>query len=556
MHNLTIAELAAGLRRGDFSSLELTRHFLARIERLDPGLNSFITVTAEAALASAERADAVLRRGEGGPLTGIPLAHKDIFCTNGVRTSCGSRMLDNFVAPYDATVVERLAAAGVVVLGKTNMDEFAMGSSNETSFYGPVKNPWNPSRVPGGSSGGSAAAVAARLSPAATATDTGGSIRQPAALCGITGIKPTYGRVSRWGMIAFASSLDQAGIMTRSAADAAPLLQAMAGFDPRDSTSAEEPVPDYVAGLESDLKGLRIGLPKEYFGAGLDPDVAAAIQEAIKVYEGLGAVVREISLPNSPLSVPVYYVVAPAECSSNLARFDGVRYGHRCANPKDLEDLYKRSRAEGFGAEVQRRILIGTYVLSAGYYDAYYLKAQQIRHLIADDFRRAFEDVDVIMGPTSPTTAFPLGAKVDDPVAMYLNDIYTIAANLAGLPGMSIPVAQVGGLPVGLQIVGNYFEEGRLLNVAHRFQTTTELAPGCAGWIRVMTLATAAGWVSVAGKSPHWRLLPSYDAKRPVLPPLPSYATRRNLVRPHGAGCGKRQEGGRHPICSLLRAFA
>ena len=473
MHNLTIAELAAGLRRGDFSSLELTRHFLARIERLDPGLNSFITVTAEAALASAERADAVLRRGEGGPLTGIPLAHKDIFCTNGVRTSCGSRMLDNFVAPYDATVVERLAAAGAVVLGKTNMDEFAMGSSNETSFYGPVKNPWNPSRVPGGSSGGSAAAVAARLSPAATATDTGGSIRQPAALCGISGIKPTYGRVSRWGMIAFASSLDQAGIMTRSAADAAPLLQAMAGFDPRDSTSAEEPVPDYVAGLASDLKGLRIGLPKEYFGAGLDPDVAAAIQEAIKVYEGLGAVVREISLPNSPLSVPVYYVVAPAECSSNLARFDGVRYGHRCANPKDLEDLYKRSRAEGFGAEVQRRILIGTYVLSAGYYDAYYLKAQQIRHLIADDFRRAFEDVDVIMGPTSPTTAFPLGAKVDDPVAMYHNDIYTIAANLAGLPGMSIPVAQVGGLPVGLQIVGNYFEEGRLLNVAHRLQQVT-----------------------------------------------------------------------------------
>jgi aspartyl-tRNA(Asn)/glutamyl-tRNA(Gln) amidotransferase subunit A len=481
MHNLTIAELAAGLRRGDFSSLELTRHFLARIERLDPGLNSFITVTAERALADAAAADAALPRGEGGPLTGIPIGHKDIFCTNGVRTSCGSRMLDNFVAPYDATVVERLAAAGAVVLGKTNMDEFAMGSSNETSFYGPVKNPWDPTRVPGGSSGGSAAAVAARLSPAATATDTGGSIRQPAALCGITGIKPTYGRVSRWGMIAFASSLDQAGIMTRSAADAAPLLQAMAGFDPRDSTSAEEPVPDYVAGLDADLKGLRVGLPKEYFGAGLDPDVAAAIQEAVKVCEGLGAVVREISLPNSPLSVPVYYVVAPAECSSNLARFDGVRYGHRCATPKDLEDLYKRSRAEGFGAEVQRRILIGTYVLSAGYYDAYYLKAQQIRHLIADDFRRAFREVDVIMGPTSPTTAFPLGAKVDDPVAMYLNDIYTIAANLAGLPGMSIPVAQVGGLPVGLQIVGNYFEEGRLLNVAHRLQAATNwhlAAPG------------------------------------------------------------------------------
>jgi aspartyl-tRNA(Asn)/glutamyl-tRNA(Gln) amidotransferase subunit A len=382
-------------------------------------------------------------------------------------------MLDSFVAPYDATVVERLAAAGVVVLGKTNMDEFAMGSSNETSYYGPVRNPWDTERVPGGSSGGSAAAVAARLCPAATATDTGGSIRQPAALCGITGIKPTYGRVSRWGMIAFASSLDQGGIMTRSAADAAPLLQAMAGFDPRDSTSAQEPVPDFTAGLDADLHGLRIGLPREYFGEGLDPGVAASVQEAIKVYEGLGATVQEISLPNSPLSVPVYYVVAPAECSSNLARFDGVRYGHRCAEPEDLRDLYERSRAEGFGAEVQRRILIGTYVLSAGYYDAYYLKAQQIRHLIAEDFRRAFEQVDVIMGPTSPTTAFPLGSKADDPVAMYLNDIYTIATNLAGLPGMSIPVAPVGGLPVGLQMVGNYFEEGRLLNAAHRLQRET-----------------------------------------------------------------------------------
>jgi aspartyl-tRNA(Asn)/glutamyl-tRNA(Gln) amidotransferase subunit A len=475
MHNLTIADLAAGLRRREFSSQELTRHYLDRIERLDPQLNAFITVTADRALAAATQADAALSRGDAGPLTGIPLAHKDIFCTNGVRTSCGSRMLDNFVAPYDATVVERLAAAGVVVLGKTNMDEFAMGSSNETSFYGPVKNPWDLTRVPGGSSGGSAAAVAARLCPAATATDTGGSIRQPAALCGITGIKPTYGRVSRWGMIAFASSLDQGGIMTRSAADAAPLLQAMAGFDPRDSTSAEEPVPDYAAGLDADLKGLRIGLPREYFGEGLDAGVAAAIQEAVKVYEGLGASVHDISLPNSPLSVPVYYVVAPAECSSNLARFDGVRYGHRCATPKDLEDLYKRSRAEGFGAEVQRRILIGTYVLSAGYYDAYYLKAQQIRHLIADDFRRAFEQVDVVMGPTSPTTAFPIGAKVDDPVAMYLNDIYTIAANLAGLPAMSIPCGFGGGnLPVGLHIVGNYFAESRMLNLAHRYQQVTD----------------------------------------------------------------------------------
>ena len=474
MHTKTIADLAAGLRRREFSSQELTRHYLDRIERLDPQLNAFITVTADRALAAAAQADAALSRGDAGPLTGIPIAHKDIFCTNGVRTSCGSRMLDNFVAPYDATVVERLAAAGVVVLGKTNMDEFAMGSSNETSFYGPVKNPWDLTRVPGGSSGGSAAAVAARLCPAATATDTGGSIRQPAALCGISGIKPTYGRVSRWGMIAFASSLDQGGIMTRSAADAAPLLQAMAGFDPKDSTSAEVPVPDYSAGLNADLKGLRIGLPKEYFGEGLDAGVAASIQDAVRVYEGLGASLHDISLPNSPLSVPVYYVVAPAECSSNLARFDGVRYGHRCAEPKDLADLYMRSRAEGFGAEVQRRIMIGTYVLSAGYYDAYYLKAQQIRHLISDDFRRAFEQVDVILGPTSPTTAFPLCSKADDPVAMYLNDIYTIATNLAGLPGMSIPVAPVGGLPVGLQIVGNYFEEGRLLNVAYRLQEATE----------------------------------------------------------------------------------
>ncbi len=481
MHTKTIADLAAGLRRREFSSQELTRHYLDRIERLDPQLNAFITVNADRALAAAAQADAALSRGDAGPLTGIPLAHKDIFCTKGVRTSCGSRMLDNFVAPYDATVVERLAAAGVVVLGKTNMDEFAMGSSNETSFYGPVKNPWDLTRVPGGSSGGSAAAVAARLCPAATATDTGGSIRQPAALCGITGIKPTYGRVSRWGMIAFASSLDQGGIMTRSAADAAPLLQAMAGFDPKDSTSAEVPVPDYSAGLDADLKGLRIGLPREYFGEGLDPGVAASVQEAVRVYEGLGASVHDISLPNSPLSVPVYYVVAPAECSSNLARFDGVRYGHRCADPKDLTDLYQRSRAEGFGAEVQRRIMIGTYVLSAGYYDAYYLKAQQIRHLISDDFRRAFEQVDLILGPTSPTTAFPLGSKADDPVAMYLNDIYTIATNLAGLPGMSIPVAPVAGLPVGLQIVGNYFEEGRLLNVAHRLQAATNwhlAAPG------------------------------------------------------------------------------
>jgi len=474
MHDKTIAELATSLRNGDFTSVELTRHYLERIEKLDRLLNSFITVDAEGALAAAEQADASLRRGDGNLLCGIPIAHKDIFCTRGIRTSCGSRMLDNFVAPYSATVVERLEQAGVVALGKTNMDEFAMGSSNEPSYYGPVKNPWDEHAVPGGSSGGSAAAVAARLCTAATGTDTGGSIRQPAALCGITGLKPTYGRVSRWGMIAFASSLDQAGPMTRSAQDAAIILQAMAGFDSRDSTSANDPVPNYVGALDADLAGLRIGLPKEYFGEGLHPSIAAAIETAIGEYEKLGAAVTEISLPNSPLSVPTYYVVAPAECSSNLARFDGVRYGYRCEDPEDLEDLYKRSRADGFGAEVKRRIMIGTYVLSAGYYDAYYLKAQKIRHLISDDFKRAFEHVDVIMGPTSPTTAFPLDDKKDDPVAMYLNDIYTIAANLAGLPGISIPAPRAGGMPVGLQIIGNYFEEGRLLNVAYRLQQATD----------------------------------------------------------------------------------
>jgi aspartyl-tRNA(Asn)/glutamyl-tRNA(Gln) amidotransferase subunit A len=474
MHKMTIAELDRGLRQGAFTSVELTRHFLARIERLNPRLNAYITVAADRALEAAERADSQRRSGEVGPLAGIPIAHKDIFCTYGLKTSCGSRMLDSFVAPYSATVVERLEQAGVVMLGKTNMDEFAMGSSNETSWYGPVKNPWDETRVPGGSSGGSAAAVAAYLCAAATGTDTGGSIRQPAALCGLTGLKPTYGRVSRWGMIAFASSLDQAGPMTRTAEDAALLLQAMAGFDPRDSTSSQEPVPDYRAGLGRDLAGLRIGLPKEYFGAGLDAVVAASVEAAIAEYRRLGAQIREISLPNSPLSVPTYYVVAPAECSSNLARFDGVRYGHRCQEPRDLLDLYQRSRAEGFGAEVKRRIMIGTYVLSAGYYDAYYLKAQKLRHLISDDFRRAFEEVDVILGPTSPTTAFPLGDKADDPVAMYLNDIYTIATNLAGLPGLSLPVAQSGGLPVGLQLIGDYFQEGRLLNVAHKLQEVTD----------------------------------------------------------------------------------
>ena len=481
MHSMTLARMARGLAAGEFSSAELVGHLLGRIERLDGELNAFITVTGDAALAAARAADEARAAGTAGPLAGLPIAHKDIFCTAGVKTSCGSRMLDNFVSPYDATVVARLQAAGVIMLGKTNMDEFAMGSSNETSWYGPVRNPWDPARVPGGSSGGSAAAVAARLAPAATGTDTGGSIRQPAALTGITGIKPTYGRVSRYGMIAFASSLDQAGLLTQTAEDAALLLGPMSGHDPRDSTSVDAPVPDYAAMLEAPLAGLRIGVVEEFMDEGLNPENAAAIEAALSVLEGLGAKVRRISLPNIGLSVPTYYVVAPAECSSNLSRFDGVRFGYRAAEPRDLEDLYKRSRGEGFGAEVKRRIMTGTYVLSAGYYDAYYLKAQRVRQLIAADFRRAFEEVDVIAGPTSPTPAFELGAKVDDPVTMYLNDIYTIGVNLAGLPGLSAPCGFVDGLPVGLQLVGRPFEEGRILNVAHRFQQATDWharAPG------------------------------------------------------------------------------
>jgi len=474
MHEKSIKQLSAGLRSGEFSSAELVGHYLGRIERTDKSLNSFVTVSRDLALRQAEAADSRIREGVAGPLTGIPIAHKDIFCTDGVRTSCGSRMLDNFVSPYDATLVSRLGDAGAVMLGKTNMDEFAMGSSNETSFYGPVHNPWDADLVPGGSSGGSAAAVSARLCAGATGTDTGGSIRQPAALCGITGLKPTYGRVSRYGMIAFASSLDQGGTLTRSAEDAALLLQAMAGFDPRDSTSAEEPVPDYAATLEADVSGLRVGLPKEYFEEGLDPGVGDAVMAAVDEYRRMGAEVVEISLPNTRLAVPTYYVVAPAECSSNLSRFDGVRFGHRCEAPKNLEDMYMRSRGEGFGAEVKRRILIGTYALSAGYYDAYYLKAQQIRQLISDDFRQAFEKVDVIMGPTSPTTAFAIGERSDDPITMYLSDIYTIAANLAGLPGISIPTALVGGRPAGLQIIGNYFREAKLLNIAHKLQQATD----------------------------------------------------------------------------------
>jgi aspartyl-tRNA(Asn)/glutamyl-tRNA(Gln) amidotransferase subunit A len=473
LHHLTLAELNEGLRARQFSSVELARHFLARIERLNPALNALITVTAEQAMAAAHRADELLASGEAGALAGVPLIHKDIFCTDGVLTTCGSRMLANFVAPYDATVVEKLSQSGVVMLGKANMDEFAMGSSNETSYYGPVKNPWDLKKVPGGSSGGSAAAVAARLAPVATATDTGGSIRQPAALTGLTGLKPTYGRVSRYGMIAFASSLDQAGTLTYTAKDAAFVLREMAGFDSRDSTSVDTPVPDYVASLEQPLKGLKIGLLKEFFEGGLEESTAKLIREALQVYERLGATLVEVSLPSLPLSVPTYYVVAPAECSSNLSRFDGVRFGYRCADPKNLSDLYARSRGEGFGAEVKRRIMTGTYVLSAGYYDAYYLRAQKVRRLITDDFARAFQQVDVLMGPTSPTPAFDIGAKVDDPITMYLNDIYTIGANLAGLPAMSIPCGTVGGLPVGLQIIGPHFAEARLLNVAHGYQNET-----------------------------------------------------------------------------------
>jgi|TARA_B110000259_G_scaffold187485_1_gene241861 aspartyl-tRNA(Asn)/glutamyl-tRNA(Gln) amidotransferase subunit A len=474
MHTKTLSELSTSLHKGDVSSVELTQHYLDRIRTHNNQLNAYITVCEDEALEQARAADQKIQQKTAGKLTGIPLAHKDIFCTKGVRTSCASKMLDNFIAPYNATVVDRVNTAGMVTLGKTNMDEFAMGSSNETSFYGPVKNPWDNARVPGGSSGGSAAAVAAKLAPVATGTDTGGSIRQPASLCNLTGLKPTYGRISRYGMIAFASSLDQAGPLARSAEDAALLLNEMAGFDTLDSTSVERDVPDYTATLKDSIVGLKIGLPKEYFSEGLDPHVAATIEAAIKTYETLGATIKDITLPNTSLAVPTYYVVAPAECSSNLSRMDGVRFGHRCDDPKDLLDLYQRSRGEGFGEEVKRRIMTGTYALSSGYYDAYYLKAQQCRRLISNDFQQAFSDIDVIMGPTTPTTAFKLGDKTDDPISMYLADIYTISTNLAGLPALSIPAGFVKGLPVGLQIIGNYFEEARLLNVAHSYQQATD----------------------------------------------------------------------------------
>lgn len=473
--NSSLRALASALARRQVSSVELTRAYLARIERLNPRLNAFVTVDPEASLAQARAADQRLARGEAGPLTGIPVAHKDIFCAKGWRTTCGSKMLANFVAPYDAHVVERLNAAGMVSLGKTNMDEFAMGSSNETSHFGPVRNPWALDRVPGGSSGGSACAVAARLAPAATGTDTGGSIRQPAALCGISGLKPTYGLVSRYGMIAFASSLDQGGPMARSAEDVALLLNAMAGFDPRDSTSLEREPEDYTRHLDSPLEGVRLGLPREYFAEGVAPEVARTVEQAVAVFRELGCETVEVSLPNMELSVPVYYVLAPAEASSNLARYDGVRYGYRTPQYRDLLDMYMKTRAEGFGAEVKRRILIGTYVLSHGYYDAYYLQAQKLRRLIAQDFRRAFERCDLLLGPTSPTTAFPLGSRLSDPVQMYLSDIFTIAVNLAGLPGLSIPAGfDAEGLPVGLQIIGSYFAEARMLNAAHQYQRLTD----------------------------------------------------------------------------------
>ncbi len=481
MHSKSVAELSRDLESGKVSSVELTQEFLDRIKREDSKYNSFITVTEEQALADAQVADEQRAAGNATAWTGVPFAHKDIFCTNGVRTTCGSKMLENFVPPYDATVTANFRQAGAVCLGKTNMDEFAMGSSNETSFYGPVKNPWDTERVPGGSSGGAAAGLAARLAPGATGTDTGGSIRQPAALNGVTGLKPTYGRVSRWGMIAFASSLDQAGPLGLSAADCALMLQAMAGHDEKDSTCLNEPVDDYLGALDQSVDGLKIGVPEEFFPDNLDGAIADNAREAMRELEKQGAKLVKLSLPSIKLSVPAYYVIAPAEASSNLSRFDGVRFGYRCEDPKDLEDLYKRSRSEGFGAEVKRRILVGTYALSAGYYDAYYKRAQKVRRLIRDDFSRAFKDVDVIMGPTSPETAFKLGAKADDPVNMYMADVFTIAVNLAGLPALSMPSGFINGLPAGTQVIGNYFQEGRILNVAHRYQMATDWhqqAPG------------------------------------------------------------------------------
>ena len=473
MNNESVAQLVKGLRERQYSSVEVTRSYLTRIATHDTRYNSFISVDEATALAAAEAADKRLAAGDAAPLTGVPIAHKDIFCTDGMRTSCGSRMLDNFVPPYDATVIQRFKSDGAVILGKTNMDEFAMGSSNESSFYGPARNPWNTELVPGGSSGGSAAAVAGLLAPAATGTDTGGSIRQPAAFCGITGLKPTYGRVSRLGIVAFASSLDQAGPMAHTAEDCALLLGTMAGHDPRDSTSSTTPTEDYCARLDDDLKGLRIGLPREYFGEGLDAATGKCVDTALQELEAQGATLVDVSLPHSALTVPTYYIIAPAEASTNLSRFDGVRYGYRCADPIDLHDLYTRTRGEGFGEEVKRRILVGTYALSAGYYDAYYKKAQQVRRLIKQDFMDCFDNVDIIAGPTTPGPAFALGAKSNDPISMYLEDVYPLAVNLAGLPGISLPAGFVDDKPVGLQLIGRHFHEARLLNVGHRFQQAT-----------------------------------------------------------------------------------
>ncbi len=482
MLNLSLKQLSDSLAAKQVSSVEMTRFFLDRIAKHNDELNAFITVDEEKTLAQAAAADARIAKGDVAPLTGIPVAHKDIFCARGWLTTCASKMLSNFIAPYDAHVISRFNDAGAVMLGKTNMDEFAMGSSNETSFYGPVKNPWDMTRVPGGSSGGSAAAVAARIAPVATATDTGGSIRQPAALTGLTGLKPTYGLVSRYGMIAFASSLDQGGVLSKSAEDAALVLNVMAGFDARDSTSIEHAPEDYTRDLRSTsadpaqpLAGLRVGVVKEHFGAGLSADVGGPVQAALEQFRKLGATLVDVSTPSAKLAVPAYYVIAPAEASSNLSRFDGARYGHRAADYRDLAEMYSKSRAEGFGSEVKRRILIGAYVLSHGYYDAYYVKAQKIRRLIANDFAAAFAQCDIVVGPTSPTVAFPLGAKASDPVQMYLNDIYTIPANLAGLPAMSIPCGfGEHGLPVGLHMVGNYFAEAQMLNIAHQYQLATD----------------------------------------------------------------------------------
>ena len=474
MINLSLKELSEGLKQKKFSSVELTQFFLNRLDLHNSSINAFITIDKDKSLAMAKHSDEIIKEGNQDYLTGIPIAQKDIFCAEGWKTSCGSKMLDNFIAPYDSTVISKFNAVGAVNLGKTNMDEFAMGSSNETSFYGNVKNPWNIKTVPGGSSGGSAAAVAGRLVPAATATDTGGSIRQPASLCGLTGLKPTYGLVSRYGMIAFASSLDQAGPMCHTAEDCAAMMNVMSGHDPKDSTSIQRAKENYLTGISDPIKGLKIGVPREFFSEGLDPEVEKIIERGINEYKKLGAEIVEISLPNNHLSIPVYYVIAPAEASSNLSRYDGVRYGYRTKEYDDLMEMYCKTREEGFGEEVKRRIMIGTYVLSAGYYDAYYLKAQKIRRLISEDFKKAFENCDVILGPSAPSVAFPIGEKKEDPLKMYMQDVYTISTNLAGLPGLSMPAGLMNELPVGIQLIGNYFSEAKLLNIANIFQMNTD----------------------------------------------------------------------------------